>query len=65
VIGIKAVREGEVPGTHIINYISDVDEITIEHKVTSRDGLAFGAVLAAEFAISRKGFLTMSDMLKF
>lgn len=56
-------REGEVPGTHIIKWDSDVDTITIEHRAKSREGFALGAVVAAEWIKSRKGFLTMDEMM--
>lgn len=57
------VREGEVPGTHIIRWDSAVDTITISHEAKSREGFALGAVKAAEWIKGRKGFLTLSDML--
>ncbi len=60
---ITAEREGEVPGTHIINYTSSVDKITIEHEAFSREGFALGAVVAAEWIKGRKGWFTMDDML--
>ncbi|HEY1039430.1 MAG TPA: 4-hydroxy-tetrahydrodipicolinate reductase [Bacteroidia bacterium] len=62
---IKDVREGEVPGTHIIKYTSSIDDIEIMHKAHNRKGFALGAVLAAEFSFGKKGVLTMNDMLKF
>ncbi|MBR5843511.1 MAG: 4-hydroxy-tetrahydrodipicolinate reductase [Bacteroidaceae bacterium] len=62
---ITAQREGEVPGTHIVQYDSEVDTITIEHRAKSRRGFALGAVVAAEFTVGKKGYLTMSDMLSF
>lgn len=65
VLPITAIREGEVPGTHIVRYDSEVDSITIEHRAKSRRGFALGAVIAAEFTQGRKGFLTMNDMLSF
>ena len=61
---IEAVREGAVPGTHIVTYTSDVDTLTIAHEAKSRDGFALGAVMAAEFTIGKKGLLGMDDMLK-
>lgn len=64
-IGIEAVREGEVPGIHTIQYDSDVDTITITHSAKSREGFALGAVMAAEFTAGKKGMLTMGDMLQF
>ncbi|MDP2386370.1 MAG: 4-hydroxy-tetrahydrodipicolinate reductase [Bacteroidota bacterium] len=62
---IKDVREGEVPGTHIIKYNSAVDDIEIMHRAHNRKGFALGAVLAAEYAHNKKGVLTMDDLLKF
>lgn len=65
VLPIISKREGEIPGTHIVRYDSDVDTITIEHRAKSRRGFALGAVVAAEFTVGKRGFLTMSDMLSF
>lgn len=62
---IEAFREGEVPGIHEVIYESAVDTISIKHDAKSRDGFALGAVVAAEFAHDKKGFLGMADMLKF
>jgi len=60
---IKDVREGEVPGTHIIKYSSDIDDIEIMHKAHNRKGFAMGAVLAAEYIYGKKGIFTMSDLI--
>ena len=60
---IKDVREGEVPGTHIIKYHSEVDDIEIMHKAHNRKGFALGAVIAAEFLNGKKGIYTMSDII--
>ncbi len=62
-ISITSEREGQVPGTHIIRYDSEVDYLEITHLAKSRKGLAFGAVLAAEFSFGKKGILTMNDLL--
>ena len=62
---IEAIRQGQVPGTHIVRYDSAEDCITITHEAKSRAGFALGAVLAAEFVKGRKGFFTMHDMLQF
>lgn len=62
-LGIVSEREGQVPGTHIINYDSEVDYIEITHCAKSRKGFAFGAVLAAEYSAGKKGILTMNDLL--
>jgi 4-hydroxy-tetrahydrodipicolinate reductase len=60
---INDVREGEVPGTHIIKYHSDIDDIEIMHKAHNRKGFALGAVIAAEFLFNKKGIYTMSDII--
>lgn len=59
---IRHRRQGEIPGTHIVKWDSDVDSITITHEAKSRSGFALGAVTAAEWVASQQGFLTM-DML--
>ena len=63
VLPVDHIREGEVPGTHIITWDSDVDTITLRHEAKSRRGFALGAVKAAEWIRDRKGFFTMGDML--
>lgn len=60
---IESIREGEVPGTHIINYNSNIDTIQIKHEAHNRNGFAFGAVLAAEWIVNKKGVFEMSDVL--
>lgn len=60
---IKDVREGEVPGTHIIKYTSAVDDIEIMHKAHNRKGFALGAVIAAEFVNGKNGIFTMKDLI--
>lgn len=44
---ITSIREGEVPGIHIVKFKSEVDKIKISHEAFSRQGLAEGAVVAA------------------
>lgn len=65
VVPIISKREPNVPGTHIIKYISDADEIEIKHKAKSRTGFALGAVLVAEWILDKKGVLSMKDFMKF
>ena len=62
-IGITAKRIENVPGTHDINYKSEVDSIQIKHTAHSRKGFALGAVIAAEFIHDKKGVFTMKDVL--
>ncbi len=65
VLPIHSERMGDVPGTHIISYESDVDKIQITHEAKSRKGFALGAVKAAEWLHGKNGVYTMKDFLKF
>lgn len=62
-LGIFAIRENEVPGTHVVSYKSEVDEIEIKHTAFNRNGFALGAVIAAEWIQGKRGNFTMSDVL--
>lgn len=62
-LGIFAIREDEVPGTHKVYYRSEVDEIEIGHTAFSRNGFAQGAIIAAEWIIGKKGNFSMQDVL--
>lgn len=62
-IPIVAKRIENVPGTHIVNYSSAVDEIEIKHTAKNRDGFALGAIIAAEWIKDKKGVFTMKDVL--
>jgi len=62
-LGIFAIREDEVPGTHSVYYKSEVDEIEIKHTAFNRNGFALGAVVAAEWIRDKKGNFTMKDVL--
>jgi 4-hydroxy-tetrahydrodipicolinate reductase len=62
---IISKREPDVPGTHIIEYSSDNDEIEIKHTAKSRTGFALGAVLVSEWILDKKGILSMEDFMNF
>ncbi len=47
-VAIESIREGEVPGTHVVTWDSEDDTIIITHIAKGRRGFALGAVLAAE-----------------
>ena len=64
-VPIRSVREGTVPGTHIVTWDSTIDTISLKHEAKSRKGFALGAVIAAEYISSRKGIFTMNDVLGF
>jgi len=61
---IDVKRIDEVPGTHSVFYTSKEDTIEIKHTAHSRDGFAFGSVIAAEWLLGKKGIFTMKDVLK-
>ena len=64
-IPIRSVREGLVPGTHIITWDSEIDTLSLRHEAKNRKGLALGAVVAAEYIRSKKGVFTMNDVMGF
>jgi len=45
--------------------VSEIEEIEIKHSSKSREGLAKGAILAAEFVVNKKGAYTMDNLLNF
>ncbi|PLX11685.1 MAG: 4-hydroxy-tetrahydrodipicolinate reductase [Marinilabiliales bacterium] len=61
---IKSYREGEVIGSHSVDYHSNIDHIRISHIAKNRSGFALGAILAAEYVFGKKGFFSMSDLMK-
>ena len=61
---IESIRDGDNPGTHSVNYVSKLDEISIKHEAYKRDGFALGAVIAAEWLVNKKGIFSMNDVLK-
>ena len=62
-LGVTAIREPNVPGTHIVTYSSEIDTIKISHEAHSREGFALGAVIAAEWLYGKKGVYTINDVL--
>ena len=60
-----SVRVGSVPGTHSLLFDSPADTIEITHTARNREGLASGAVLAAEWLVAKKrtGVFTVDDAL--
>jgi 4-hydroxy-tetrahydrodipicolinate reductase len=62
---ISAKRIDPAPGTHIIRYSSEIDQIEISHTAHSRQGFALGAILVAEWIQGKKGVLSMDDFLSF
>ena len=63
-IPIESKRIDNVPGTHIVNYSSELDSIEIKHIAKNRTGFALGAVIAAEWIVDKRGVFEMSDVIK-
>lgn len=60
---IISERIDPAAGTHKVKYSSSIDNIEIIHTAHNRTGFATGAVLAAEFIISKKGIYGMKEVL--
>ena len=63
-IPIESKRIDNVPGTHMVNYSSELDSIEIKHIAKNRTGFALGAVIAAEWIVDKRGVFEMSDVIK-
>ena len=60
---IGAQRIGEVPGTHIAEFNSDVDKLVFTHEAFSRQGFAEGAVAAALMTEGLEGIHEFKDLI--
>jgi len=60
---IAATRAGNIPGTHRVGFDGPADQILLEHTARSREGFAFGALMAAEWIINNKGVYEFARML--
>lgn len=63
-VPFSSVRCGSMPGVHSLVFDSPFDTLTITHECRNREGLALGAVLAAEWIHGKQGFYTFADCLK-
>ena len=62
-IYVESIRKNLIPGTHVVKYSSEIDEIKIIHKAKNRKGFATGAVIAAEWIQDKKGVFGMNDVI--
>lgn len=60
---VSATRAGNIPGTHRVGFDGPADQILLEHTARSREGFAFGALLAAEWIVGKKGFYEFTDVI--
>jgi 4-hydroxy-tetrahydrodipicolinate reductase len=59
---ITSEREGDVAGIHTLELSSGGDRIVLTHEAKSRRAFAEGAVLAAEWIVSKTGFFDFKDI---
>lgn len=63
-IGIHAVRAGDHVGDHTVLFSTLGETLELQHKASSRDAFAKGALEAAAFIVSKApGWYSMSDVL--
>ena len=60
---VASVRTGNEPGMHTVGFDSLHDEVELRHRLRNRDGLALGAVLAAEWLAGRSGLFDFQPVL--
>lgn len=61
-IDVASNRAGAIPGSHAVGFDSEADTILIEHRARSRTGFARGALGAARWVVSRRGFFDFRDI---
>ena len=61
--GVSATRAGNIPGTHRVGFDGPADQILLEHMARSREGFAFGSLMAAEWIVGKKGFYEFTDVI--
>ncbi len=64
VIGMHALRGGDVVGDHTVIFASDGERLELTHRASSRDTFASGALRAAQWVCAQKpGLYSMQDVL--
>jgi 4-hydroxy-tetrahydrodipicolinate reductase len=62
-IEIAHTRAGCIPGTHRVGFDGKADQILLEHIARSREGFALGALMAAEWAVGKKGSFEFTEVV--
>ena len=60
----SSIRAGAIPGTHTLQFEGLVDSLTFTHQARNREGFAYGAVKAAEWTLTQRGFLTLDSLFQ-
>ncbi len=64
-IGFSALRAGDIVGRHVVDFISDGEELSIISNINNRRGFALGALAAAKFVVKQTpGLYSMQDVLE-
>ncbi|MGH9258131.1 MAG: 4-hydroxy-tetrahydrodipicolinate reductase [Vicinamibacterales bacterium] len=63
-IDMSSTRAGAIPGIHTVGFDGVSDTIELTHSARDRRGFAAGALLAARWIKGRRGWFTMTDVLR-
>ena len=64
VIGMHALRGGDVVGDHTVHFAADGERLELTHRASSRDTFALGALRAAQWVVGKQpGLYSMQDVL--
>ena len=64
VIGMHALRGGDVVGDHTVHFAADGERLELTHRASNRDTFASGALRAAQWVHAQKpGLYSMQDVL--
>lgn len=64
-IGFSALRAGDIVGRHVVDFISDGEELSVISNINNRRGFALGALTAAKFIVKKApGLYSMQDVLE-
>ena len=62
-VSVSAIRAGGAPGSHTVGFDGMFDSITLNHTNRSRESLAQGAILAAEWLLGKSGFFDFNEVI--
>ena len=63
-VDTSSTRAGAIPGIHTVGFDGPSDTIELTHTARDRRGFAAGALLAADFIRTRRGWFSMTDVLR-
>ena len=63
-IDVSSTRAGAIPGIHTVGFDAPSDTIELTHTARDRRGFASGALLAAQWVHGKRGWFSMTDVLR-